>query len=95
VNFSTPIIPAHTVAHAVPRSEFRTFDSPEPRQGRRVERSADDTKPTGTTGEPVFLSRDLLWPPPICSAKASATDPTGCQAKHLYETAAMRPRSDR
>jgi hypothetical protein len=40
------------VAHAVPRSEFRTLDSPEPRQGRRVARSAAQRAPTGTTGEP-------------------------------------------
>jgi len=35
-----------------PALSFRTLDSPEPRQGRRVARSADQTGPTETTGEP-------------------------------------------
>jgi len=39
-----------------PALSFRTLDSPEPRQGRRVARSADQTGPTETTGEPVFAA---------------------------------------
>jgi len=45
-----------------PALSFRTLDSPEPRQGRRVARSADQTGPTETTGEPEYRTpTDAEW----------------------------------
>ena len=52
--------PYRSVAHAVPRSEFRTIDSPEPRRGRRVARSVGQTAPTETTGEPEIVAKTGL-----------------------------------
>ncbi len=70
--------PYRGVAHAVLRSTFRTFDSPEPRQGRRVARSSGQRPPTETTGEPrkhadlsAFSQRMLMQCHDLYSCSAS------------------------